>query len=463
MPPASPAQEEVNCLYVAATRAKEELLVAPKTASWLGLAGVPECEAEYKAPPQARVAPPPAAVDLCVGASLSSSPLLSYCSTAPVRLPASFSCPSRSAATLPVNAYVRGHQSGLTLAQLCAAASPTTVCKHLRAGLLRGETIALERLSREAQRPLEGRRFAFPDANQWRLLASAERATGVDASVEGTRLKPLVEQILGGDAQRCDSAALGGWYEAARWYATLRCCGFSGEGEPRAPAPPAPASSRRKPAKPAKPAAASSATPKATPKAGARKEAAPPSGRGSRPEARGARRAAAVRGVPLPQLAGRRVVVVYEECGGRVEYPGTLRRYDAAQGLLVHFDGYAAGEPDGECWVDEAGEDEWRWEGAAAAAAPEDGAEEEVTLLGSRSLEERNAIGFANAISVEEGGQLDGQAAQEAKEKEEKEEAPRSSRRARRKSSKALESVAAAEVAKENRSPSIGGGKRRCR
>mgnify|MGYP006879294523 CR=1 FL=1 len=190
--------------------------------------------AAYKAPPQARVAPPPAAVDFCVGASLSSSPLLSYCSTAPVRLPASFSCPSRGAATLPVNAYVRGHQSGLTLAQLCAAASPTTVCKHLRAGLLRGETIALERLSREAPRPLEGRRFAFPDANQWRLLASAERATGVDASVEGTRLKPLVEQILGGDAQRCDSAALGGWYEAARWYATLRCCGFSGEGEPRA-------------------------------------------------------------------------------------------------------------------------------------------------------------------------------------------------------------------------------------
>uniref|UniRef100_A0A7S3WTV9 Tudor domain-containing protein n=1 Tax=Emiliania huxleyi TaxID=2903 RepID=A0A7S3WTV9_EMIHU len=173
--------------------------------------------------------------------------------------------------------------------------------------------------------------------------------------------------------------------------------------------------------------------------------------------------APAVRGVPLPLLAGLRVVVVYEESGVRVEYLGTLRRYDAAQGLLVHFDGYAAGEPDAECWVDEEGEDEWRWEGAAAAAAPEDGAEEEVTLLGSRSLEERNAIGFANAISVEEGGQLDGQAAQEAKEKEEKEEAPRSSRRARRKSSKALESVAAAEVAKENRSPSIGGGKRRCR
>uniref|UniRef100_A0A7S3WTL9 Uncharacterized protein n=1 Tax=Emiliania huxleyi TaxID=2903 RepID=A0A7S3WTL9_EMIHU len=91
--------------------------------------------------------------------------------------------------------------------------------------------------------------------------------------------------------------------------------------------------------------------------------------------------APAVRGVPLPLLAGLRVVVVYEESGVRVEYLGTLRRYDAAQGLLVHFDGYAAGEPDAKCWVDEEGEDEWRWEAAAAAAASEDGAEGVKALL----------------------------------------------------------------------------------
>jgi len=91
--------------------------------------------------------------------------------------------------------------------------------------------------------------------------------------------------------------------------------------------------------------------------------------------------APAVRGVPLPLLAGLRVVVVYEESGRRVEYSGTLRRYDAAQGLLVHFDGYAAGEPDAKCWVDEEGEDEWRWEAAAAAAASEDGAEGVKALL----------------------------------------------------------------------------------
>lgn len=71
---------------------------------------------------------------------------------------------------------------------------------------------------------------------------------------------------------------------------------------------------------------------------------------------------ALLRGRPVASAKGCRVTVVYEEAAGRAEYAGLVLHYDAAKGLLVRFDGYSVGDPEGEAWVDEGKGDEWEWE-----------------------------------------------------------------------------------------------------
>lgn len=66
------------------------------------------------------------------------------------------------------------------------------------------------------------------------------------------------------------------------------------------------------------------------------------------------------KGLPLSDVVGSRVTVVYIENKRRKQYCGTVVKYCHEQGLRVRFDG-----ADDTYWVDESGEDEWWWETAA--------------------------------------------------------------------------------------------------
>ena len=87
---------------------------------------------------------------------------------------------------------------------------------------------------------------------------------------------------------------------------------------------------------------------------------------------------------PPQEVVGKRVVVDYVEEDGAgnmviVSYAGEVRDYTCGS-LPVRFDGYedavdGLGEPIEEAWVQEAGEDDWRWEEGAAAMAGEPHAE----------------------------------------------------------------------------------------
>ena len=72
------------------------------------------------------------------------------------------------------------------------------------------------------------------------------------------------------------------------------------------------------------------------------------------------------------KVPGSRIVVVYTESKGgpikfsserlRAAYRGVVMRHMPGKELLVRFDGYTDGDEAAECFVDEAGEDEWCWE-----------------------------------------------------------------------------------------------------
>lgn len=87
-----------------------------------------------------------------------------------------------------------------------------------------------------------------------------------------------------------------------------------------------------------------------------------------------------LKGVSVEAVKGKRVVVDYEEEGLEgemviVQYAGTVLAYDAANGLLVVYDGYDAGDEDGEAWVED-GVDDWEWDDLAKAATRAKEAEE---------------------------------------------------------------------------------------
>ena len=80
------------------------------------------------------------------------------------------------------------------------------------------------------------------------------------------------------------------------------------------------------------------------------------------------------------KVPGSRVVVMYTENKGdsndplaeqpfRAAYRGVVVQYTPGKELLVRFDGYPDGDDAAECFVDEAGEDEWCWEEEYDASA----------------------------------------------------------------------------------------------
>ena len=70
-----------------------------------------------------------------------------------------------------------------------------------------------------------------------------------------------------------------------------------------------------------------------------------------------------LRGRPLEQVEGARIMVSYDDDGLR-PWGGVVRQYSPTSGLLVRFDDVDSDASDKECWVDEDGEDEWEWEPA---------------------------------------------------------------------------------------------------